>query len=71
MLTMQAGDIWRKDTTAIHPTNVVQHWLILDIKNEYIGRVIIKYMVMETGYVTDTLMTLVDLKGSPYYKKVA
>lgn len=71
MLTMQAGDIWRKDTTTLHPTNTVQHWLILDIEMDFGDRVIVKYLHLENGIATDSRMKVVDLQGNPYYKKVA
>ena len=71
MLTMQVGDIWRKDTSLLHRDNTVQHWLILDIQSEYAGRILVKFLYLEKALTNDVVMSFVDLTGNPYYKKVA
>lgn len=70
---MAVGDIWRKDTTMLHPDNVVKHWLITDVKlhdtDANIWRV--DYICLESGRTDYSPLHTIDMTGNPYWKKVA
>lgn len=82
-LTMEVGDIWMFDTSAIlgdgvdpygRPLSKREHWLILDVNatlSNVMDRTIVQYLCLEDGIQRDKVFNnRVDFRGSPYYKKV-
>lgn len=83
-LTMEVGDIWLFDTSAIlgngadiygRPLSKREHWLILDVNttlSNVMDKTIVQYLCLEDGTQRDKMFNnIFDFRGNPYYKKVA
>ena len=71
-LTMQVGDIWLKDTSALHADNKPIWALVLERSEHYnLTKISLLIINLDTGVKETWFLQNIDFKGSPYYKKVA
>ena len=77
MATMQVGDIWRVDLSAVNGSPA-EHWLLTDVHKENnfnfsSANIIyqVGYIQLESGRHAGRILYNINMTGSPYFKKVA